>query len=81
MLPPLYTVFFTMGSVRSTPYAHRLWAICGNECGRTPILKDGNACSPVRLWGFRIIAMTSCHFSETYFFEEVHVAEYDISLI
>ena len=51
MLPPLYTVFFTMGSVRSTPYAQP-WATCDNECGHAPILKDGNACSPVHSRAF-----------------------------
>lgn len=44
-MPPPCTVFFTMDSVRSTPYA-QLWATCDSECGRAPILKDGNARSP-----------------------------------
>ena len=51
LLPPPCTVFFTMGAVRSIPYA-QLWATCDSECGRAPILKDGNACSPVHSQAF-----------------------------
>ena len=79
VLPPPYTAFFTMGSVRSIPYAQP-WATCDNECGRAPILKDGNACSPVRSQAFWGHCNDTLPFIKNLFFEEVHVAEHDISL-
>lgn len=80
MLPPLYAVFFTMGSVRSTPYIQP-WVACDNEYGRAPILKDGNACSPVRSQAFSGCCNDILPFFLNLFFEEVHVAKHDISLI
>lgn len=65
-MPPPCTVFFTMDSVRSTPYA-QLWATCDSECGRAPILKDGNACSPVRSQAFSGLCNDILPFFDTYF--------------
>lgn len=74
-------LFFTMEFAPSIPYAHRLWAICGNECGRAPILKDGNARSPVRSQAFSGHCNYTLPFIKNLFFEEVHVVKHGISLI